>query len=43
MVLPRWLGLKEDLLPRDARFWELIGHTELVSFDDAARHALASE
>jgi len=37
------LGLKEDLLPRDARFWALIGHTELVSFDDAARHALASE
>jgi len=37
------LGLKEDLLPRDARFWELIGHTRLVSFDDAARHALASE
>jgi uncharacterized protein YbjT (DUF2867 family) len=37
------LGLKEDLLPRDARFWELIGHTDLISFDDAARHALASE
>lgn len=37
------LGLKQDLLPRDARFWELIGHTDLVSFDDAARHALASE
>lgn len=37
------LGLKEDLLPRDARFWGLIGHTNLVSFDDAARHALASE
>ena len=37
------LGLKEDLLPRDERFWTLIGHTDLVSFDDAARHALASE
>lgn len=37
------LGLKDDLLPRDARFWELIGHTALVPFDDAARHALASE
>jgi uncharacterized protein YbjT (DUF2867 family) len=37
------LGLKEDLLPRDARFWALIAHTDLVSFDDAARHALASE
>jgi len=37
------LGLEQDLLPRDARFWELIGHSALVSFDDAARHALASE
>jgi uncharacterized protein YbjT (DUF2867 family) len=37
------LGLKEDLLPRDTRFWGLIGHTDLVSFDDAARDALASE
>jgi len=37
------LGLKDDLLPRDARFWGLIGHTELVSFDAAVRHALASE
>ena len=37
------LGLKEDLLPLDARFWERIGHTELVSFDDAARDALARE
>ncbi|HEY0466550.1 MAG TPA: NAD-dependent epimerase/dehydratase family protein [Polyangiaceae bacterium] len=37
------LGLKEDLLPLDARFWARIGHTDLVSFDDAARDALASE
>lgn len=37
------LGLTDDLLPRDARFWALIGHTGLVSFDDAARDALASE
>ncbi len=37
------LGLKEDLLPLDARFWTRIAHTDLVSFDDAARHALASE
>ena len=37
------LGLKDDLLPRDARFWALIGHTDLITFDDAARHALASE
>lgn len=37
------LGLHEDLLPRDERFWQLIGHPELVSFDEAARRALASE
>jgi uncharacterized protein YbjT (DUF2867 family) len=37
------LGLGEDLLPANERFWNLIGHTQLVSFDDAARRALASE
>jgi uncharacterized protein YbjT (DUF2867 family) len=37
------LGLAEDLLPKDDRFWQLIGHTQLVSFDDAARQALAHE
>jgi uncharacterized protein YbjT (DUF2867 family) len=37
------LGLGEDLLPKDDRFWDLIGRTELVSFDDAARRALARE
>lgn len=37
------LGLEEDLLPHDNRYWSLIGHTELVSFDDAVRRALASE
>ena len=37
------VGLEEDLLPRDDRYWSLIGHTKLVSFDDAARRALASE
>ncbi|MBC8069395.1 MAG: NAD-dependent epimerase, partial [Deltaproteobacteria bacterium] len=37
------LGLGEDLLPHDDRFWAQAGHTELVSFDDAARRALASE
>ena len=37
------LGLGEDLLPRDDRFWTRIGHTKLVSFDDAARRALADE
>ncbi|HYQ26517.1 MAG TPA: NAD(P)H-binding protein [Polyangiaceae bacterium] len=37
------LGLQEDLLPKDERFWSLIEHTQLVSFDAAARYALASE
>ena len=37
------MGLEHDLLPKDARFWQLIGHDELVSFDDAARRALSSE
>ena len=37
------LGLGEDLLPEDERFWQLIRHSPLVSFDDAARRALASE
>jgi uncharacterized protein YbjT (DUF2867 family) len=37
------LGLGEDLLPKDARFWPLIGHSELISFDEAARRALAAE
>lgn len=37
------LGLQEDLLPKDERFWSLIDHTQLMSFDAAARYALASE
>ena len=37
------LGLSEDLLPRDERFWQLIGHSELLPFDEAARRALLSE
>jgi len=37
------LGLAQDLLPKDERFWTRIGHTELVSFDEAVRRALASE
>jgi len=36
-------GLGEDLLPKDERFWQLIGHTRLVSFDEAARRAMADE
>jgi uncharacterized protein YbjT (DUF2867 family) len=37
------MGLQEDLLPKDDRFWQLIGHTRLVSFDEAASRALANE
>jgi hypothetical protein len=37
------LGLAEDLLPESDRYWELIGHTALVSFEAAARHALETE
>lgn len=34
------VGLAADLLPRDEDFWRLIGHRELVPFDEAARDAL---
>jgi len=37
------VGLREDLLPEDDRFWALIGHPRLLSFDEAARRALAGE
>jgi uncharacterized protein YbjT (DUF2867 family) len=37
------MGLQQDLLPKDARFWELIQRTDLISFDVAARRALAAE
>lgn len=37
------VGLKDDLLPEDGRYWELIGHRRLTSFDEAARRALAEE
>lgn len=37
------LGLQQDLLPKDERFWSLIDHRQLLSFDAAARSALASE
>lgn len=37
------VGLRDDVLPKDDRFWSLIGHTRLLSFDEAARRALASE
>lgn len=37
------LGLTTDLLPRDERYWDLVGHPRLRSFDEAARAALTSE
>lgn len=37
------VGMRDDLLPHDDRFWKLAGHTELVGFDDAARTAIAGE
>lgn len=37
------LSLGDDLLPESDHFWERIGHTGLVSFDDAARLAFDSE
>jgi uncharacterized protein YbjT (DUF2867 family) len=37
------LGLKSDLVPRDARYWELTGHAPQWSFREAAKEALAKE
>lgn len=37
------VGLTEDLLARDGRFWELIGHPHRLSFAEAARLALDAE
>jgi uncharacterized protein YbjT (DUF2867 family) len=37
------VGLTEDLLARDARFWQLIDHASPLSFAEAARHALDAE
>jgi uncharacterized protein YbjT (DUF2867 family) len=37
------MGLRSDLLPHSDEFWGIIGHTDLISFDDAARLALAAE
>lgn len=36
-------GLTTDILARDGRFWEKIGHTRLMSFEEAARAALSEE
>jgi hypothetical protein len=37
------LGLREDLFPRDRRYWELTGHPPEWTFRAAAEHALATE
>lgn len=37
------LGLSDDLLARDDRFWQLVGHSQRQSFAEAARLALDSE
>ncbi|MFO0583874.1 MAG: NAD(P)H-binding protein [Anaeromyxobacter sp.] len=37
------LGLESDLLPRDDRYWALAGLPPRISFDEAARRALADD
>lgn len=37
------IGLTEDLLARDDRFWQLIDHPQRLSFAEAARLALEAE
>jgi uncharacterized protein YbjT (DUF2867 family) len=37
------LGLTEDLLPEDQRYWELTHHRPRLTFDAAARRVLAGE
>jgi uncharacterized protein YbjT (DUF2867 family) len=37
------IGLAQDLLPEEDRFWRMIGHCALVPFDRAARRALDHE
>jgi uncharacterized protein YbjT (DUF2867 family) len=37
------LGLQDDLLPRDRRYWELTRHPPQVSFRAAAKEALRTE
>ncbi len=36
-------GLENNLIPQDDRFWNLIGHDDLLGFDEAVRRALDSE
>jgi hypothetical protein len=37
------IGLTQDLLARDDRFWGLIGRPQRLPFAEAARRALAAE
>ena len=37
------VGLTEDLLAQDARFWELIGHPDRLTFGEGASRALEAE
>jgi uncharacterized protein YbjT (DUF2867 family) len=37
------VGLKDDMLARDERFWELTGHRDRIPFDHAVREALRAE
>ena len=37
------VGLTEDLLAADSRYWPLIGHPKLMPFAEAAKAALAAE
>jgi uncharacterized protein YbjT (DUF2867 family) len=37
------LGLSDDLLARDDRFWQLVDHPERLAFAEAARRALDAE
>jgi uncharacterized protein YbjT (DUF2867 family) len=37
------LGLTDDLLPRDRRYWDLTGHPPRLSFEAAARAAIQRE
>jgi uncharacterized protein YbjT (DUF2867 family) len=37
------IGLADDFLARDDRYWPLTGRTDLIPFEEAARRALAEE
>ena len=37
------VGLTDDVVARDARFWELCGRRDLIPFDQAVREALREE